>query len=49
MDPRDAVEMELVEALERMANAVNAVAYQLERWAERLVTTNDIHIPFSRN
>lgn len=45
----DAAELELTEALERLANAVNAVAYQLERWAERLRATNDIHVPLSRN
>jgi len=49
MDPRDAAELELLDAIERLVNAMNAVAYQFERWAERLETMNDIHVSLSRN
>ena len=41
MDPTDAAMVELEEALDRLSNAVNAAAYQIERWAERLQEEND--------
>lgn len=41
MDHLDAVQLELEEALERLANAANAVAYQLERVLARLKESND--------
>ena len=49
MDRLDVSELELIEALERLANAANAVAYQLERWAERMQKTNDIHAQLFNN
>ena len=49
MDRLDVSEMELIEALERLANAANAVAYQLERWAERLAASNDIRVQLFNN
>lgn len=41
MDPLDAAMAELEEAFDRLSNAVNAMAYQLERWAELLQEEND--------
>ena len=49
MDRLDVSELELIEALERLANAANAVAYQLERWAERLAASNNASATLSHN
>ena len=49
MDDRlDVMEAQLLEAMERFTNAIDAVAYQLERWAERLKGANDGSL-FSQN
>ena len=41
MDSLDAVKLELEEAMERAANAYNALAYEIERAVERLKQAND--------
>ena len=41
MDRIDAAQLELEEAMERLANALNAWAYEIERAAERVRESND--------
>ena len=48
MDRLDAAQLELEEAMERLANALNAWAYEIERAAERVREAND-KLLFSHN
>ena len=48
MDRIDAAKLELEEAMERAANAYNALAYEIERAVERLKIEND-KLTFSHN
>jgi uncharacterized protein YukE len=41
MDRLDAAQLELEEAMERLANALNAWAYEIERAAEKVREAND--------